>query len=1108
MMPRWLLGLSLLVTSALVASPAGRGYFRFPAIHGDTVVFTAEGDLWRVGTAGGAAQRLTSHPGMESRASISPDGRMVAFSARYEGPTEAYAMPLAGGTPVRLTYEGGGAEVVGWTPGGRVLYRTGAHAGLPAAQLAEVDPATLERRILPLAQASEGVWQPDTRTLLFTRLPKQGSSTKRYRGGWIENLWRYTEGDAESVPLAPGFDGTSRNPMWWQGRLYFISDRDGTMNLWSMKPDGSDVRQHTRHAGLDVKNAALDAGRIVYSRGADLYLHDLASGTDRMLEIALPSDFDHLREKWVAKPLDYLTSARLSWNGDRLALTARGEVFVAPLERGRLVEVPRREGVRYRGAAFLPDGRSLALLSDETGEFEFWKFPANGVGAGEALTTNATVFRHQGTPSPDGTRLAWGDKDQRLWVMEIGKPAPVLVAESGVDEITDFGWSPDSRWLAYVQSATNTYPQIRLYGVADGVRATVTSDRVDSASPAWSPDGNWLYFLSDRELRSLAGSPWGPRQPDPYFTETTRIYAVALKSGLRWPFAAKDELQEDEAASKDDKKDPKKEAGEKDGGKESKESKDTKESKEPASKTNSAPVKPIVVELEGLAGRLYEVPVPAGNYSALAATAKHLLWTARDTGFGAKAQLRQLEITRKDPKPKTLVEDVASWQLSGDGKKVLVRKGDAFYAIAPDSAAPAKLEDKFDLDGWTVSLSPREEWRQIYTEAWRMLRDHFYDRDMHGNDWKAVHAKYLPLVDRVTDRAELNDVLAEMAGELSALHIYVRYGDEREGPDQVRLASLGAKLSRDPAGAGWRIDRVYRNDPDYPAGLSPLARPELGAVDGGLITAINGRPLAGVVDPGILLRNQAGRQVLLDLLPPGSATNRQLVVKPVTVDQDADLRYGEWEHTRRLEVDRLGSNHLGYVHLRAMGGENIAEWARGFYPVFDRQGLIIDVRNNRGGNIDSWILGKLMRKAWFYWQGRTGNPTWNMQYAFRGHVVVLCNERTASDGEAFSEGFKRLGLGKVIGTRTWGGEIWLSAQRWLVDSGMATAAEMGVYGPEGEWLIEGHGVDPDIVVDNPPHQTFEGRDAQLEAAVKHLQELIAKDPRPVPPAPKHPVKKG
>ena len=1089
---------------------APKGYYRFPAIHGDTIVFTAEGDLWRVGTGGGVAQRLTTHPGTESHAAISPDGQTLAFSAEYEGPTEVYTMPLTGGLPTRQTFEGAGAAVVGWTPDGRVLYRTGTYSTLPEAQLVSLDPKTGEHHLLPLAQASEAVFEPDGKTLFFTRLPKQSSSTKRYEGGWIENLWRFTPGESEAVAIAPDFKGTSRTPMWWQGRLCFISDRDGIMNLWSMKPDGSDLRQLTHHTGYDVKSAAQQGGRIVYSRGADLHLYDLAQNTDKLLDITLASDFDQLREKWVKKPIDYLTATHLSPNGDRLALTARGQVFVAPLEQGRFVEVPRQQGVRYREAAFLPDGKSLLAQSDESGEVEFWKLPPNGVGKPEQITTNATIFRYAAVPSPDGKRLAWGDKNWKFWLFDVEKRTTTLIDEGRTDDITDFAWSPDSQWLAYVKGASNLYPQIHLFGVTNGTRAVVTSDRVESFSPAWSPDGKWLYFLSDRELRSLVGSPWGPREPEPFFTETTKIFAVALKKDLRWPFTPKDELQADDGEKKEKEKDKdkkdKSEKGDAKSGTKEKGAELAKAEAKPA-ETNKVDGVTVAIDLDGLSGRLFEVPVPAGNYGGLHVATKHLLWTTRETGFSAKTHLKQLEITAKDPKPKTLVEEINSYEPSADGKKLLIRKGENFYVIASDSGAPAKLDDKFDLGGWTFPLSPREEWRQIYTEAWRMLRDYFYDRDLHGVDWSGIRQKYLPLVDRVSDRSELNDVIAEMAGELSALHIFVRFGDERDGPDQIKTAALGALLTRDALGGGWRVEHIYRNDPDYPDTLSPLARPGVAVADGDLITAINGRPALGVMHPEMLLRNQAGKQVLLDLKPAGAATNRSVIVEPITTDQEANLRYSEWEYTRRLAVEQMGTNQIGYLHLRAMGSGDIAQWARDFYPVFNRQGLIIDVRHNRGGNIDSWILSKLLRKAWFYWQPRVGDPTWNMQYAFRGHVVVLCDQHTASDGEAFSEGFKRLGLGRVIGTRTWGGEIWLSARRWLVDSGMASAAETGVYGPEGAWLIEGHGVDPDIVVDNLPHATFEGRDAQLEAAVKHLQELIAKDPRPVPPAPKHPDKR-
>lgn len=395
----------------------------------------------------------------------------------------------------------------------------------------------------------------------------------------------------------------------------------------------------------------------------------------------------------------------------------------------------------------------------------------------------------------------------------------------------------------------------------------------------------------------------------------------------------------------------------------------------------------------------------------------------------------------------------------------------------------------------------------MFVDAWRMERDYFYDRNLHNIDYQGLLERHRPFVERVSDRAELNDLLAHLVGELSALHTFVRGGDMRRPADSVVPGSLGARLARDEAKGGWRIDHIYRADPEYPERLSPLGKPMSEIREGDVIAAVDGVPTLGVPDPSLLLRNTAGRQVLLGIRPAAGGPSRKEIVIPMTPAADADLRYAEWEYTRRLEVERAGRGELGYVHLRAMGGDNYTEWVKSFYPVFNRKGLIIDVRHNRGGNIDSWILEKLLRRAWFYWQGRVGNPTWNMQYAFRGHMVVLCDESTASDGEAFSEGFRRLGLGKVIGTRTWGGEIWLSSSNILVDRGIASAAETGVYGPEGRWLIEGHGVDPDIVVDNLPHATFQGKDVQLEAAIRHLQERIEKEPVEVPKHPPYPDKR-
>ncbi len=1091
-----LLLLALASVSALAAAEgtSTTGYYRMPALYRETLVFVAEGDLWRVSSLGGRATRLTSHPGDESNPAISPDGATLAFSAAYEGPTEVYVMPLRGGLPIRLTWDADPAIVIGWTPAGEVLYSTDARSTLPARRLQAVAPAGGAPREVPLAQAADGAYD-EAGNLYFTRLPFQGSHTKRYRGGTAQQIWALRKDAVEAVPLTADYPGTSKEPMVWQGRIYFASDRDGWMNIWSIAPDGSGPQQHTRHSGWDVASPVLAYGWIAYQLGADLHVLDLANETDRKVSITLDSDLDQTREHWIKQPLTYLTSAHVSPNGDRVALTARGRVFVAPARQGRLVEVTRRPGVRYRDARFFPDGKSLVTLSDESGEVELWRFPANGVGADAQLTRDGDVLRWEATPSPDGRYVAHRDKNQRLWLYDVEKKTNVRLDESEVADFTDLAWSHDSRWLAYVATGSNLYSRIRLYGVERAERLDATSDRYDSGSPAWSRDGKWLYFLSERNLDSVVRAPWGPLQPEPFFDRRFKIYALALEAEARSPFAPVDELHPAEEpkkpdAAKDEKKDDKQQK--------KKEEKDRDKDKDKE--------QPAVVRLdrEGLAERLCELPLPPGNYSDLMVTSDALFWLSADSGTERKRHLVGATIARENVEVKQLVTDVRLVELSLDAKKLLVRKADTLYVLdAAVSATPADLDKRaVDLSGWALSVVPREEWRQMFDEAWRLERDYFYDPGMHGVDWPAVRAKYRPLVDRVRSRGELADLLAQMVSELSALHIFVGGGDLRGGPENIRPASLGATLIRDERGGGYRVEHVYRSDPDEPNRASPLARSDVRVAEGDWIESIDGVPLLEASDPATVLRGKAGKQVLLRVRPGPGGPARDVIVVPLDDDAATDLRYHEWEYTRRLEVERASDNRIGYVHLRAMGGRDFADWARGYYPVFDRQGLIIDVRNNRGGNIDSWILGRLLRKAWFHWNQRVGRaPSWNMQYAFRGHIAVLCNEFTASDGEAFTEGIKRLGLGKVFGTRTWGGEIWLSGSNFLVDGGIATAAEFGVYGPEGQWLIEGHGVEPDVVVDNLPRATYDGKDAQLEAAIEWLEGRIREEPRPVPDYP-------
>ena len=1085
-----MVALAVVVSASPGQSPSATplGYYRYPAIHDTTIVFTAEGDLWTIGLGGGVARRLTSGRGEEGDASISPDGATIAFTGQYEGPAEVYTMPIAGGLPERRTWDGARDVVVGWTPDGRVLYSTRQFATLPIDQLVTLDTATGVRTRVPLEQASDGAY--DGGTLFFTRFGFQGSHTRRYKGGTAQQLWKWSSAMPEAVPLTGAYAGTSKTPMPWKGRIYFASDRDGTMNIWSVDENGRDPRQHTHHTDFDLQSPSLSDGRIVYQLGADVWVLDLSTGQDHMIPIRLASDFDQMREEWVDTAMTWVSAAHLSPNGDRVVLTARGQLFVAPVkaDQGRLVEAARHPGVRYRDGRFMPNGDSLLALSDESGEVELWTMPADGVGAPHQLTHDGTVLRWEAVPSPNGKLIAHTDKDRRLWIYDAASGASKRIGTSDYGDFSGLAWSPDSRWLAYQVSASNGLSRIDVYDVRGGTTTALTSDRYDSYSPAWSPDGAWLWFLSNRHFRSTVGAPWGSRAPEPYFDRQTEIFALALRTGERFAFAHADELHRDTVAV------PKK----------------------PESRVPGAPKAPVAAALDstprvmidtaGIMDRLYRVPVDPGNYAGLSTDGARLYFLSMDRANPRQAMLHVLTITRVDPKVQALVDKVTGYELSANRKKLLVRRGDDLFVIDAGPRPPDKLGDaQVDLSGWKLHIVPREEWQQMYREAWRLERDYFYDRNMNGIDWNAMRTKYAPLAARVTDRNELSDVFGQMISELSALHMFVHGGDMQTATEQIATGSLGAELARDARAGGYRVVHVYRNDPDDPDDASPLARPGVDVRDGETIVDVNGTPALSGPSLGALLRNTAGTQVRLRITGAGEST-RDVIVEPITARAAANLRYDEWEYTRRLLVDSLSHGRIGYVHLRAMSSDDIAQWERDFYPVFNRDALIVDVRNNRGGNIDSWILEKLMRHAWMFWQPRIGAPYWNMQEAFRGPMTVLVNEHTASDGEAFAYGFRALGLGKLIGTRTWGGEIWLSSSNILADRGIATAAEMGVYGPNSEWLIEGHGVDPDIVVDDTPHETFLGRDAQLETAVKTLMDQLAKQPPSVPKPPRYPHK--
>ncbi len=1063
-------------------------YIRFPTLQGDQAVVTAEGDLWSVPLAGGQATRLTTHPGQETHAAYSPDGRWLAFTATYEGSPEAYLMPVAGGQPKRLTFSGERSTVLGFTNTGQVLFTMRHSQGMDGQRVvAMIDPLTLKQTVFPLANANDAVLSDDGKTLFFIRhgLATTGDNARFYQGGTTAAIWRYEVGRSqEATRLSGDIHSSDRRPMLWQGRLYFVSNRSGRDNLWSMTPNGKDLRQHTQHRDFDIRHANLSHGKIAYQLGADLHVIDLASQYDRTVPVTLTSDFDQRRDRLIRAPLSFAGHLSFAPSGDKVVLNARGQIAVTHQGTQRRVQIALPAGSRASQSILSPDGKWVYAICDASGEQEIWRFPADGSSGGKALTNDGKLMRVSLKLSPDGNWLAHSDKAGVLWLLNLATGKNEHIDQSNIAEYGEIAFSPDNQFLALTRPNSSIgRNQLLLMRLTDHKLQVLTSDRYESGSPAFSPDGKWLYFLSDRHFQSSSPAPWGDRNTGAFFDRRAKVYALALQTGLRFPYAAKTEL--------DTPVTPAKPAG--------------------TGKEKPSTDKPAPLQWSGLASRLFEVPLSAGNYTHLKTDGKRLFFTDHEAGSDGKTTLKSLAIDDQSPEPEVFASDIQGYALSGDGKKLLFSRGpkdtigDLFIVDAAPKPPNELAKAQVKTADWSILVKPADEWRQMFADAWRMQRDFFYDAQLRGVDWQAVHRRYEPLVDRINDRSELNDLLAQMVAELGTLHSQIGTGDQRQATDGRTAAFLGAVLVREPNGV--RIQHIYRTDPELPTERAPLAQPGVDARTGDLIIAVNGLAVGQARDIADLLSNRAEQQVLLTLRR-GQAEH-QVVVTPVQQARHAQLRYSDWQESRRAIVDQASNGKIGYLHLKAMGEADMADFVRQFYAQIDREGLIIDIRNNEGGNVDSWIVEKLLRRVWGFWQPRHGNiASTHMQQTFRGHLAVLIDENTYSDGETFAAAVKALKLGPLIGKRTSGAGVWLTDYNKLLDNGIARAAEFAQFSAQtGEWLIEGKGVMPDQEVDNPPHATFQGQDAQLNAAIGLLQDKLKAmpisplRPQPIPPLP-------
>jgi tricorn protease len=1095
--------LALVVTVPAIAQTK---LLRFPDIHGDHVVFTYAGDLWTAPATGGTAIRLTAHPGVELFAKYSPDGQWIAFTGQYDGDEQVYVIPAAGGVPRQLTYYpargplpprwGYDNQVYGWTPDGKAVVfrslRDSWDLGDTHLYTVPVDGGLPTR--LPMPQSGAGTFSPDGRQMLYSPLFRDFRAWKRYQGGWAQDLWTFDlqSHEAHNVTNNPFSD---RDPMWIGDRIYFASDRTGTLNLFSARPDGSDLAQLTRSTVWDARWPSADAtGQIVYELDGELHVFATRGNTDRKLDITVPDDGLAARphHQSVAR---FVEDVALSPNGARALFTARGDVFTVPAEHGPTRNLTHSSAAHDKAARWSPDGRKIAFISDLSGEEELYLIDQDGRGAPERLTTNGDMMRYPPVWSPDGKYLAFADKAGRLWALEVATKRLTQVASDSSGNLGDQSWAPDSRWLAFSLPHANGFRSVYIWGLEDHALHEVTTGMSDSYEPVFDRDGKYLYFLSDREYApQISSLEW-----DYAGNRTTGIFALALRKDVPPPFPPQsDEVKVDTsgaAAPAAPAAPARGAAGRRAGG-------DT------ARATPRAAATPVAIDFDGLELRIATVPVPADNYSGLEAVKGNLLYVRRPAFFygrDAGAQAALMVFNFEDRKATALAEDIRGYTLSPDGSKVLVRQGSAYnlYDANPKGAASKKT---VSTQGLQADIVPQQEWAQIFDEVWRRFRDFFYVSNMNGYDWTALRNRYRPLLQYVGHRSDLDYVMTEMISELSNSHTYISGGDY-DIPDRPDVALPGARFELDRPSGRYRIAAIFQGDNAEDHYRAPLTDIGVDARVGDYVMAIDGEDLKAPDNPYRLLRYKSGRPVTLTLSArPALEGARQVTYRPIT--SESPLIYLDWVTGNWRKVDSMTHGRVGYLHLPDMGAEGISEFIKWYYPQIRREGLIIDVRGNGGGNVSSMVIERLSRQllATGFSRNNAFTSTYPRAPTFYGSLVSLLNETSASDGDIFPAMFKQAGLGPLIGKRSWGGVIGITSHGPLIDGGQVNVPEFGFASTDGRWIIEGHGVDPDIVVENDPQSLIAGRDPQLERGVAEVLRLMQEHPRHLPSRPAPPVK--
>jgi len=1106
-MLKWLAVIALLSVSIAPAQEVTEGrLMRFPDVYKDKVVFSYGGDLWLGSASGGVARRITSHPGLELFPKFSPDGKWIAFTGQYDGNFNVYVIPAEGGEPKQLTFlpdvtsvperMGPNNMVITWFPDSqRILFlsrRDTYHDWFGRLFSVPITGGLPER--LAIDKGGLTSFSPDGTKIAYNRIFRNFRTWKRYTGGMAQDIAIYDLKN-NTYERITDYPGTDTYPMWHGDTIYFGSDRgpEHRMNLYAYSLRTRRTRQLTQFKDYDVNWPSLGPDSIVFENGGFLYLFDLKSEKARKLTVSLPGDRPLARKHW-ADAGSLITDFDISPDGKRAVFSARGDIFTVPAKEGSIRNLTATPGIREKYAAWSPDGKWIAYFSDRTGEDELYLIPQDGTGKETRITFDGKVFRLPPVWSPDSKKLAYSDKDTRFFYVDIEEKKPVRIATGRYADITDYNWSPDSQWVAYAKTEENQNPVIYLYSLADKKTTPVTSSFTGSWNPVFDPGGKYLYFLSNRDFNEVLGV-YDFEFANP---KATRAYVVTLRADLPSPFAPKS----DEVGAKKPENPPA-------------EKKEEKKAEE-APAAREIP-KDFRIDLAGIAERVVALPTPAENSRALGAADGFIYYVTMPVAGlsgplpGERPAIHAYDLNER--KDAVLVASATNYALSFDGKKMLYaaprgaggeegEPGPQTYGIidAKPAAEPHHAGDgALNLSALRLAVDPAAEWKQMFNEVWRQERDYFFEPAMNGVDWPKERERYAPLLPYVADRYDLTYVMGEMIGELANSHTYVGGGDY---PDlkPVNVGVLGVDFEVDADHGLYRFKKIYSGENWDAALRSPLTEPGVGVKAGDYLLEVNGKALRVPQNPYELFVNTVNENVTLTVnskpTPDGA---RRVVVKPL--GSEYALRQLDMIETNRQKVDEASGGRLGYIYIPDMDAAGLNAFVKQFFPQVRKPGLIIDVRYNGGGFVDQLIFERLRRILAGMDSARNFESATIPDVVFHGYLACVTNEYAASDGDFFSYFFKKYKLGPLIGMRTWGGVRGIRGFVPLMDGGYVTRPEFSLYGLDRQWLIENHGVEPDIEVDNRPDLVMKGRDPQLERAIEYLLKEIQEHPRKLPERP-------